>query len=80
MDDLVTFPVATWDFAIVAAHKVIIFRPHFLAHSMQPDDRPTVSRYYAFSAAQLVELREQIGQALHVLQSGGAGSGPHPRH
>lgn len=74
------FPVTEWLIGPVPSLGLVIFRPHFLSHSMQPVSEAQPSRHYALTPQQARDLIADIQSALGKLESAGFEAAPGERH
>ncbi len=66
--DEAIYPLANWDIGPIEAHKLVVFRPHFISSPGQAAEDAQVSRYYAMTIEQAQELRLALESAIAVLQ------------
>ncbi|VAW73076.1 hypothetical protein MNBD_GAMMA10-469 [hydrothermal vent metagenome] len=66
--DEAIYPIANWDIGPIEAHKLVVFRPHFISSPEQTTEDAQISRYYAMTIEQAKELRLALVSAIAVLE------------
>ena len=62
------YPLTNWDVGPIEAHKLVVFRPHFISSPGQTAEDAQISRYYAMTIEQAKELRLALESAICVLE------------